>query len=84
MRVIIIPSDNTVIIDGKAKAPIDLSFMSDVHAVQWYDTWGEVERIDENRRPINEHIASIEPYQQALDLWNSWVQPEVPPPPGFE
>lgn len=77
MRITIIPEDSVVYIDGVAKYPIDLSFMSDIHAVQWYDTWGDVERLDpETRTPSNERIESIAPYQQAIDLWNSWTPPE--------
>lgn len=86
MRVTIVPFDSVVIVDGVAKWPLDLSFMADIHAVQWYDTWGEVERMDVEGRHSNERIESIAPYQQALDLWTAWVQPEVKPPipPSFE
>jgi len=79
MRVTIIPSDNVVIVDGEAKTPIDLSFMKDVHAVQWYETWGEVERVGENHQHTNERITSLAPYQQALDLWTNWVEPAPKP-----
>lgn len=80
MRVTIIPSDSVVYVDGVARAPINLDFMSDIHAVQWYDTWGEVERYDENRHPSNERIESLTPYQAAIDGWNNWVAPTPPAP----
>jgi hypothetical protein len=77
MRVTIVPEDYIVYVDGVPKTPIDLSFMSDVHAVQWYDTWGDVERVDPiTRIPSNERIEELGRYQQAVDLWNSWTPPE--------
>jgi hypothetical protein len=71
MRVTIIPCDRLVIVDGVAKRDLDLSFMADVHAVQWYDTWGDVERTDAQFKHSNEHITSIAPYQAAIDAWNA-------------
>lgn len=79
MRVTIVPSDSVVIIDGVAKNPIDLSFMADIHAVQWYGTWGEVERVGTDYQHSNERIESIAPYQKAIDLWNNWVEPAPKP-----
>lgn len=77
MRVTIIPLDRVVIVDGVAKGPIDLSFMADIHAIQWYDTWGDVERVDPNTMAhSNERIEELGRYQQAVDLWNSWTPPE--------
>ena len=76
MRLTIIPADSTVLIDEVARYPIDLSFMADIHAVQWYETWGEVERIDSDRQHTNERIESIVPYQAAIDGWHNWVAPE--------
>jgi hypothetical protein len=71
MRVSIIPVDGVVVLNGVAKDKLDLSFMSDVHAVQWYDTWGEVERYDGIAKLPNERIESIAPYQAAIDAWNA-------------
>ena len=76
MEVSIIPSDGIVVLDGVAKKGLDLNFMSDVHAVQWFDTWGDVERIDANRQHTNEHITSIAPYQAAIDAWHAAPSPE--------
>jgi hypothetical protein len=71
MRLIIIPDDGFVSVDGEKFSRLDLSFMdSDIHAVQWYETEGEVERRDNRGRIIaNEEITSIEQFQPALDLW---------------
>jgi hypothetical protein len=76
MRVSIVPVDQIVVIDGVAKTNLDLSFMSDVHAVQWFDTWGDVERIDAQRSHTNEHITSLAPYQAAIDAWHAAPSPE--------
>lgn len=73
MRLIIIPDDGFVSVDGEKFSNLDLSFMdSDIHAVQWYETEGEVERRDTRGRIIaNEEITSIEPFQPVLDLWQA-------------
>jgi len=71
MRVTIIPSDGFVSVDGEGYGDLDLSFMdSDIHAMQWYDTDGEVERQDNRGRIVaNEAITDLTPYQPALDAW---------------
>ena len=44
MRLTIIPIDGTVYVDGVSYSNLDLSFVpADVHALQWYDTYGELE-----------------------------------------
>lgn len=79
MRVIIVPADGMVSIDGKDYYDIDLSFIdSNVHAIQWYDTFGEVEISDEYGRIIeNQQITSLEPYQLALDRWQEAKHAEL-------
>jgi len=72
MRLIIIPVDGCVSIDGVPFSGLDLSFMtSSVHAVQWYDTHGEVEVKNPvtGRMVANEVITSIDAYQPAIDAW---------------
>jgi hypothetical protein len=71
MRVIILPADGFVSIDGEGYSNINLSFIdSGIHAVQWYDTEGDIERKDSRGRMVaNEHTTSIEQFQPALDLW---------------
>lgn len=49
MRLTLIPSDKFVSIDGEKLLKIEQDFSwipENVHAVQWYDTWGEVEYND--------------------------------------
>jgi hypothetical protein len=71
MRVTIIPVDGYVSVDGKGFTKLDLSFISaDVHAIQWFDTEGEVEIKDSKGRIThNQPIDSIAPYQAAIDAW---------------
>ena len=42
MRMTIIPEDQTIIKDGEA---LQFSFVADpnIHAIQWYDTYGTIE-----------------------------------------
>jgi len=71
MRVTIIPVDGFVSVDGEGYSELDLSFMaSDIHALQWYETDGELEIKDARGRVVeNRPIDSLEPYQPALDAW---------------
>lgn len=71
MRVTIIPADGYVSIDGEGYNEIDLSFMpTDINALQWYDTDGEIERKDNRGQvAVNEKITDLTPYQPALDAW---------------
>jgi hypothetical protein len=74
MRLTIIPVDGFVGIDGKGFGGLNLSFMdASVHAVQWYETHGEVEVKDPatGRMTTNEVITSIEVYQPAIDVWQT-------------
>ena len=73
MRVTIIPVDGFVSVDGEGYSGLDLSFMdADIHALQWYETDGELEIQDARGRVIeNRPIESLEPYQPALDAWQA-------------
>jgi hypothetical protein len=87
MRLIIVPSDNSVTIDGERRTVECDSFASlqGVHAVQWLDPAGWIEYINlpvatsADFKP-NEAIASIEQFQEVIDAWNA-AGPELPPPP---
>lgn len=72
MRLTIIPIDGSVSVDGVWFGGIDLSFMdASVHAVQWYDTYGEIEVKDPvtGRMVANEAITSMDAFQPAIALW---------------
>ena len=74
MRVSIIPRDGVVSIDGEAYSGIDLSSMDPtIHAVQWYDTAGEIEWKEPHPYKLlivkNEPITNLDVFQAALDAW---------------
>ena len=74
MRVTIVPDDKAVTVNGEGYGNLDLSFMdSDIHAVQWYDTHGEIERKDPvtKRMTSNEEISSFDQFQQAVTAWQT-------------
>jgi hypothetical protein len=74
MRITIIPSDNTIGIDGNFLLNIqqDISWVPEnIHAVQWYNTWGEVEYTDGSP---NERIEELGIYEQAVDTFNNEKQ----------
>lgn len=85
MKVTIIPKDGFVSVDGAGYSEIDLSFMdSDIHALQWYNTEGEIERKDSRGRiTTNEVINDLTPFQPAIDAWevaNAAALEEAQPP----
>ena len=71
MRVTIITEGAFVSINGEGYYGVDVSSISpDIHAVQWYETVGDVERKDGRGRIVsNEEIADLTPYQSVLDAW---------------
>lgn len=78
MKMTIIPSDNTVYVDGVAKMELDLSgcgIPSDIHALQWFDVKGWLEFNDDGDpftpRPSNEIIESLP--QWALNCYDVWL-----------
>lgn len=72
MNLTIIVPDKTIVVDGNGLFGIntDMSWIPEnVHAVQWYDTWGEVEY---NDGTSNERIEELGIYNQAVtDLQNA-------------
>ena len=74
MRLTIVPVDGAVSVNGKGFGGLDLSFMeASVHAVQWYETHGEIERKDPitGRMVANEVITSIDAFQPVIDVWQA-------------
>jgi len=71
MRLTIIPGDKYIAIDNNGLINIqqDLNWIpSNIHALQWYDTWGEIEYNDE--RP-NERIENLGIFEQAVADFNN-------------
>ena len=74
MRLIIIPADKLISIDGQTISQIQQDFSwipSNIHAVQWYQTWGEIEYTDGSS---NEKIEELGIYEQAVDTFNNEKQ----------
>lgn len=80
MRVTIIADDNIVLVEEFAER-VDLSGLnSDIHAVQWYGTRGEVEyKMDfiKGQKKPNTEITNFEPFQKYVDLWMVEAQKNV-------
>lgn len=78
MRVIIVPIDKLVVIDGVARGSLDYTIDASIHAVQWYGSYGEVEYITTiDGKPANQRITSLNAFQSAIDAWNA-AAPVVP------
>jgi len=71
MRVTIIPADGFVSIDGVGYKDLDLSFINtNVNAVQWYETDGDVETKNERGQIVeNLPLSSLDEYEPALEKW---------------
>lgn len=88
MKLTIIRSDKFVAIDGVGYAPIDLSSLnSDIHAVQWYGTHGEIEYVlnAQGEKPVNTLIDSIEQFSEIIQSWTTInTEATTPKPPTSE
>ena len=70
MKFTYIKSDKTVGIDGLFLTIDNIQFDSKVDAIQWYDTYGEIEFINRQERS-NEFFDNISYIQPLIDLWNA-------------
>jgi len=79
MRLSIIKNDGFVSIDGEGYLGIDLTELDEsVNAVQWYDTYGEVEIKDSRNRIIeNKEITNIDDYLFVVSLWQEKKDEEI-------
>lgn len=70
MRFTYIKTDKLVGIDGEFLTVDNSSFDQEVDAIQWYETYGEIEFVNrqEKNNEIFEDIAYIQPL---IDLWNT-------------
>jgi hypothetical protein len=64
-RITVVKPDGLVIVDSEGYNGLDLSFLeAGIHAIQWYHTYGEVERKDDRGRHLpNEEITSFDAYE---------------------
>jgi len=73
MKITVIPEDGKVSIDGEGYEGLDLSSIdSSIHAVQWYDTDGEIEIKDARGRMVeNREITSFDEFAFVIPLWEA-------------
>jgi hypothetical protein len=77
MKLTIVADDNAVGIDGEFFSPLDLTGLDpNIHAVQWYGEYGEVEyktRLVDGRpvKPENTFIVDVSGFQFAIAAWNT-------------
>lgn len=74
MRITVLPADKYISIDNQGLFNIqqDLSWLpSNVRALQWYDTWGEIEY---NNGNPNERIEELGIFEQAIRNYNNEIQ----------
>ena len=72
MRVTIIPIDKFCAVDGVGFVGVDMtSIPIDVHAVQWFGSWGEQEILDLKTGRINrnEKIQNLDAFQNVLNSY---------------
>lgn len=77
-KLTIVPSDNAVYVDGLSYAVFDLKFIpADVHALQWFNNSGWIERQGE----ANEIIDTLPDWaKQAQSLWEAHHDEIINPP----
>lgn len=75
MRITIVPEDGAVSVNGVGVSGIDMTSVdSTIHAVQWYETTGEIERKDETGRIVsNETITSMDQFSTVIGLYNDAI-----------
>lgn len=72
MKISIIPSDNTIVVDGDARRPTGFVYPENIHAIQWRDGAGNVEHLVGPAVAFSE-FSVVEPYlaahaaQKAID-----------------
>jgi hypothetical protein len=83
MRFTYVKDDKLVGIDGDFLEIDNSNFDQEVHAIQWYDTYGEIEftNYQERNNEIFEDISYIQPL---IDLWTEKKEQQgsVPLPRG--
>lgn len=89
MRVTVIPGDRWIRRDDDAANLPDWPFKdANIHAIQWYDTEGEIEYVGRPKPPNTNFSdpALLQPYLAALDLYLASLPEPITPsfPPESE
>lgn len=74
MKVTIINTDKLVGVNSEFYKVVDLNIDSSIHAIQWYETWGEIEYqsvIENNKliKPANTFIDSFSEFEIVINQW---------------
>lgn len=70
MRLTIIKEDGLVKKNGVVYVDLELSDLPNTFkALQWYETYGDLEGVDSNNAPTNTTITDISAYQWCIDKW---------------
>ena len=68
MRFTYVRADQVVGIDGDFLKVEDVNFDPQVDAIQWYETWGEIEYVNRQERN-NEKFEDISYIEPLIDAW---------------
>jgi len=88
MRLTIVPIDKKVGVDEVFLDPLDLStcgIPANIHALQWYETEGEVEFVNnpDRTKPQNEIISVLPDWANAcVAVYKAWTPPVIVPAPN--
>jgi hypothetical protein len=86
MKVTIINPDSAVYVDGVSFSDLDLSACAipeNIHALQWYDTFGEIEFVTvfsngAIEKPANQVITELPEWSvKAVEAWETAKQNQV-------
>ena len=69
MRFTYVRSDKVVGIDGKFLSIDNSFFDQQIDAIQWYDTWGEIEYVNRQERN-NERFEDVSVIKDLVFAWN--------------
>lgn len=78
-RVTIVPSDTVCIIDGVSRTGVDMSSIpANLHAMQWYRTWGEEEYVNPEtlQMQANVRITSLDAYAAVFASFQAIIEAE--------
>lgn len=75
MRLTIIVDENRVNVEGQSET-VDCTAFPDLHVVQWYGTYGEIEYFNPPGAVLkaNTAIDDISPFQYLIDAWTVEAQ----------
>ena len=71
MRVIVIPEDKQIAVDGEFRV-VEMDYDATIHAIQWYDTFGDIEYKIGSAEYFTD-ASIIQPY---IEAWEA-LTPEI-------